>query len=367
MISNTYKYLALNESVISDVLISKKDLDQQFKVLQNNFEETKKSIENEISSTIRKMEKITSIEIAKMKNELNHLVEEAHLNKWNQTKLDVEIKKVSNKSINAISSSYEKSLKELNTRINSYYKQMNEQIKLNNKFGNFKDGFINTEELLKKLSIDIKEITKLLLNILESFILINPIAIVIGIASTLTTRLLRWFNIDRKERQNTNIRNAQEKVNDSLLEIENKINKKLKRKSKEVSQLIYKQNIKLNKNIIKIKQLSINMDKQIQKLNYLKTQISIDLIELVEEKEIEFAYISFQLKNMFIIGNIFIDKEIYKIKFIESYRNISDFYYKYEKDIKDQFLYLKPNQEFQKRAISQLVEYLKKITKMIIF
>lgn len=361
-ISNTYKYLALNETVVSDLLISKKDLDKQFKAIQNNLEETKQSIENEINSTMSKIVKTTSIETSNLKNELNSLIEEAHNNHWDEYELKEEVKILSEKYKDILSNKYEKSFKELGKRINTYYKQMNEQIKFSNKFGDFKDGFINTEDLLMNLSVDMKEVTKLVLNILGTIALsFGSIPLmVIGVATTLISRVFRWNKYDKKERQNVNIKKAQEKVNKDLIKMKNELNEKLSRKHKEILNQIEKQNLELNKNIGKIKQLSINMDNQIQALNDLKTQVSIDLIELVEEEEIEFAYISFQLKSMFIIGNVFIDKEIYKLKFIESYRNISDFYYKYEKNIKDQFLYLKPNQEFQKRAISQLVEYLKK-------
>lgn len=361
-ISNTYKYLALNETVVSDILISKKDLDKQFKAIQNNLEETKQSIENEINSTMSKIVKTTSIETSNLKNELNSLIEEAHNNHWDEYELKEEVKILSEKYKDILSNKYEKSFKELGKRINTYYKQMNEQIKFSNKFGDFKDGFINTEDLLMNLSVDMKEVTKLVLNILGTIALsFGSIPLmVIGVATTLISRVFRWNKYDKKERQNVNIKKAQEKVNKDLIKMKNELNEKLSRKHKEILNQIEKQNLELNKNIGKIKQLSINMDNQIQALNDLKTQVSIDLIELVEEEEIEFAYISFQLKSMFIIGNVFIDKEIYKLKFIESYRNISDFYYKYEKNIKDQFLYLKPNQEFQKRAISQLVEYLKK-------
>lgn len=361
-ISNTYKYLALNETVVSDILISKKDLDKQFKAIQNNLEETKQSIENEINSTMSKIVKTTSIETSNLKNELNSLIEEAHNNHWDEYELKEEVKILSEKYKDILSNKYEKSFKKLGKRINTYYKQMNEQIKFSNKFGDFKDGFINTEDLLMNLSVDMKEVTKLVLNILGTIALsFGSIPLmVIGVATTLISRVFRWNKYDKKERQNVNIKKAQEKVNKDLIKMKNELNEKLSRKHKEILNQIEKQNLELNKNIGKIKQLSINMDNQIQALNDLKTQVSIDLIELVEEEEIEFAYISFQLKSMFIIGNVFIDKEIYKLKFIESYRNISDFYYKYEKNIKDQFLYLKPNQEFQKRAISQLVEYLKK-------
>ncbi|PTK39027.1 hypothetical protein, partial [Staphylococcus haemolyticus] len=170
-----------------------------------------------------------------------------------------------------------------------YYTQMNEQIKINSKFGDFTDGFVDTEELLKKISFDIKEITKLILNVLGTIVsTLNAIPLmVVGIVSTLGSKLFKWSKVDKYNRQNTNIRNAQHKIDNNINEVYEDINRKLYVKQKELNQQIEKQNKILDKNIKKIRQLSFNMTNQIQYLNKLQVKISQNRINLLEEQEVD--------------------------------------------------------------------------------
>ncbi|PTK54522.1 hypothetical protein BUZ37_03865, partial [Staphylococcus haemolyticus] len=360
-ISNTYKYIALNEDIVSNILVSKKDLDKQFKKINENFEETKLSISSEIDNSMKKIKKNTNVEITKLKAKLFKLVEDAHINKWDHDKLNDEVKIISKNYKKMLQKIYESELSELNTRINEYYTQMNEQIKINSKFGDFTDGFVDTEELLKKISFDIKEITKLILNVLGTIVsTLNAIPLmVVGIVSTLGSKLFKWSKVDKYNRQNTNIRNAQHKIDNNINEVYEDINRKLYVKQKELNQQIEKQNKILDKNIKKIRQLSFNMTNQIQYLNKLKVKISQNLINLIEEKEVEFAYISFGLKSLFVIGDAYIDKKIYKLKFIESHKSVDEFFTKYNRNIRNEVLYLKYNQEFQKRAITEFINYIR--------
>ncbi|WP_317953155.1 GTPase domain-containing protein [Staphylococcus sp. NWU MK-U1] len=360
-ISNTYKYIALNEDIVSNILVSKKDLDKQFKKINENFEETKLSISSEIDNSMKKIKKNTNVEITKLKAKLFKLVEDAHINKWDHDKLNDEVKIISKNYEKMLQKIYESELSELNTRINEYYTQMNEQIKINSKFGDFTDGFVDTEELLKKISFDIKEITKLILNVLGTIVsTLNAIPLmVVGIVSTLGSKLFKWSKVDKYNRQNTNNRNAQHKIDNNINEVYEDINRKLYVKQKELNQQIEKQNKILDKNIKKIRQLSFNMTNQIQYLNKLKVKISQNLINLIEEKEVEFAYISFGLKSLFVIGDAYIDKKIYKLKFIESHKSVDEFFTKYNRNIRNEVLYLKYNQEFQKRAITEFINYIR--------
>ncbi|MWF63934.1 hypothetical protein GQL62_07515 [Staphylococcus haemolyticus] len=341
--------------------MSKKDLDKQFKKINENFEETKLSISSEIDNSMKKIKKNTNVEITKLKAKLFKLVEDAHINKWDHDKLNDEVKIISKNYKKMLQKIYESELSELNTRINEYYTQMNEQIKINSKFGDFTDGFVDTEELLKKISFDIKEITKLILNVLGTIVsTLNAIPLmVVGIVSTLGSKLFKWSKVDKYNRQNTNIRNAQHKIDNNINEVYEDINRKLYVKQKELNQQIEKQNKILDKNIKKIRQLSFNMTNQIQYLNKLKVKISQNLINLIEEKEVEFAYISFGLKSLFVIGDAYIDKKIYKLKFIESHKSVDEFFTKYNRNIRNEVLYLKYNQEFQKRAITEFINYIR--------
>ncbi|WP_158263958.1 hypothetical protein, partial [Staphylococcus haemolyticus] len=60
--------------------MSKKDLDKQFKKINENFEETKLSISSEIDNSMKKIKKNTNVEITKLKAKLFKLVEDAHIN-----------------------------------------------------------------------------------------------------------------------------------------------------------------------------------------------------------------------------------------------------------------------------------------------
>ncbi|MGJ5702038.1 GTPase [Staphylococcus equorum] len=360
-ISNTYKFLSLNESIISNILKGKKDLDIQIFEIESNFNNAKDAIKKEIESFKIKIKMSLNVEVLKFQNEMKELFTYENSKKLDKKEIDKELNKVKNKFNKSIEKMLENEFKDLSNRILNNYKQMKEQVILNIKYTNFENSFFNIEDIMKKFSINITQILKnigsLVITAFSSFAF-GPILGGINVVFTASMKVFKWNKVDRVNNQKRRIKDIHSKIEEEVTNIEEDINWKLEDKINDFNKNIERENAKLSLYIKSIKEISFNMTSQIKRVSSIKSEVSKRLLEFVEEENIEFAYIDYKMSSLLYVGKKLKNKKIYNLKYIESYNNIQEFYFHYDQKRKGDFIYLKYYEEFQKRSVSELINHL---------
>lgn len=358
IIANTYKFFNVIEETITNILRSKKGLDEQIKNIKKELQKVKEAVKVDIGFFEQSLLKSTKLEIQKFKNNIIELADEIKKKQWDHSKIELEIKDKEDEFAKQIKKVCQAEFEDLSKRIQRNYNEMSNQIRLNIKFTDLNNDFINVEDLLADFTLDFSPLLKYLLDATLGALAGSMLG-VIGVASSLITSVSKWFikgpkvlvNKKRKEMHNT--------INEKIQEMENETTEHLKSYVKDLEISIEKENQKLEVYIKRLRVVSINLNKQINYITDIKSKISKELIKFIEGTEVEYAYIDYKLKAMFCIGEFLKHRELYNLKFFQIYKNIGEFQYAYNEKIHDGFIYLKNNEEFQKRAISAFINYLK--------
>ncbi|MEB8089657.1 MULTISPECIES: GTPase [Staphylococcus] len=361
-ISNTYKFISLNEEITSNILKSKKDLDKQISEIERNFDKAKNEIQNEIKDFEIRVKKTLKVEISKFQNEVKELVVKTNEEKLKQENTEIELKNIEKRFIENFKSELENEFEELRRRILNNYTQMKDQINLNVKYTKFENSLFDVEDLMRKFTWNFNKIIKNMLDLaltIISSIPINPILAVLNVSISVVMKFFKWKNVDKVDNQKKKVLEIYKDIDHKIENIEFEINKKIKSKINEFQNDIQKENSKVDLYIGNIKRISYSMSDQIAKLINIKSNVSRKLLEYVEETKIEFAHIDYGLRSILFIGETLKDNYIYNLKHIKQYKNIQEFYFDYEHKIKDKYILLKPNEEFQKRSLSELINHLK--------
>ncbi|MGV2928376.1 GTPase [Macrococcus capreoli] len=362
-ISNTYKFLSINNYITSIILKSKKDLDAQIRKIEdenlevvNNFKSESQLLEQKLDATINR-------NFDELLANLSNLISTA------DDKSKEEINKKIKQEIDAFNKKFKVDIKNefevFTQKMKHTFKEMNEQILTNLKYSNIDNGYINIDETIKEVSANFNYIFKNILGIIFSAVISIPLGqmvMIVTAASSIISRIFKWEKVDKKKEMANKKKELIHLLNVKMTNLKHKLRREIKSNTIHVNRNINKQLREIDNHISQIKKLSFKMNSQINTLNSLNNETSKKLVESIEEKEYFFVYIDKSMNGMFYIGSKIKYAHLYNLKYIIHFEDINEFLIEYEHTLKDGFFYVNKNEEFQKRAISEMIKELNNLS-----
>lgn len=369
-ISNTYKFLSINDNIISLILNSKKELDSQIRTIENENNELNKEIDKEREIIKKKLTQTINRNIDNLHSRLSNLIIEANENNISEKEIEKIIKKEIQEFNKTLKDDINKDFKLFQEKIKHLFDEMNEQIMINLKYSKIDNDYINIDDIVKDMSVNLSRILKSIgtffLTLIPSILGGIPMIIVTAVSSIISLGV-KWKFIDKKHDEAIKRKELLDSLDIKMKKIKNKLNQDIQKNSLKIDKLIEKQLKVFANNLSNIKSLSKSMNYQINKLNYLKVNVSTKLVEIIENSDYFYAFIDTKMNSIFYIGEDIKNKSLFNQKVYLRYSSINEFLSTYENTIKDGYIYVKQNEEFQKRAISELIKKLNMSANKVIY
>jgi len=367
-ISNTYKFLSINNHITSIILKSKKDLDAQIRKIEKENSDVVKSYKLESQLLEKKLDAAINRNFDELFANLSNLISSA------DDKSKDEINKHIKQEIDAFNKKFKDDIKkefELFTqKMKHTFKEMNEQILTNLKYSNIDNGYINIDETIKEVSASFNYIFKKISAAVLSTISVMFLGIFVmftAAISSIISSIFKWKKVDKKKEIANKKKELIRSLDIKMNVLEDDLRRDIKSNTINVNRNIDKQLREIDKHITQIKKLSSLMNSQINTLSSVNIETSKTLVENVEEAEYFFVYIDTSINGMFYIGSKLKHAHLYNLKFFIHFETINEFLNEYEHTLKDGYFYLNKNEELQKRAISEIIKVLNKFSKSKIY
>lgn len=358
VVSNTYKHIGLLESITTKILSNKKGFDIQLSEIEKEIEVANIKSQQEIKGFKDRAFKLISSKMIKMRSEFKEAVETTITLGNSETYLKSKLTESSEKIQEEIQMEVEEYTKLLNKQLQRIYDNLEKQIEFSFKYSNSTNSFYSMKDILINVRYSLKNLMKdlggLVLNVLATMTV--PPLVVVTVISQLTNRVYKYFKIDIKLNKKKSIRKTQEKLNREVNSIEKDYNNSMKKDIEKLEKSILLEQKKIKNYMFNLKKISYGMNEQIQLLMEKKLDVSKGLMEYIEKTKYEYVYIDLMLERVFTIGQKKPERgENLNLKQSFYYPSFNQFLEDYSDRIREGIIYFKPYEEFQKRAVSNML------------